>query len=104
MFGDEPIIESNKIVIDVVDLAEDSSVIPIKVKANLESAEQITIVADKNPVPLVATFKLGQSVVDGYVATRIKLAGPSHVLVVVKANGKLYSAQKFVTVTNGGCG
>jgi sulfur-oxidizing protein SoxY len=41
---------------------------------------------------------------NGSVGTRIKLAEQSDITVVVKANGKLYSATKFVKVTKGGCG
>jgi sulfur-oxidizing protein SoxY len=75
--------------------------LPVKVSTSLP-AESITIIAEKNPVPLVATFTLTPSV-EAFVSTKIKFAESSHVIAVVKANGKLYSAKKHVTVTAGGC-
>ena len=38
------------------------------------------------------------------VANRIKMARTSNVIVVVEAGGKLYSSNKEVKVTVGGCG
>jgi sulfur-oxidizing protein SoxY len=75
--------------------------LPVKVSTTLP-AESITIIAEKNPVPLVATFSLTPSV-EAFVSTKIKFAESSHVIAVVKANGKLYSAKQHVTVTAGGC-
>jgi sulfur-oxidizing protein SoxY len=75
--------------------------LPVKVTTSLP-AESITIIAEKNPVPLVATFSLTPSV-EAFVSTKIKFAESSHVIAVVKANGKLYSAKQHVTVTAGGC-
>ncbi len=75
--------------------------LPVKVSTSLP-AESITIIAEKNPVPLVATYLLTPAV-EAYIATKIKFAESSNVIAVVKANGKLYSAKQFVTVTEGGC-
>jgi sulfur-oxidizing protein SoxY len=75
--------------------------LPVQVSTDLP-AESITIIAEKNPVPLVATFSLTPAV-EAFVSTKIKFAESSHVIAVVKANGKLYSAKQHVTVTAGGC-
>jgi sulfur-oxidizing protein SoxY len=75
--------------------------LPVQVSTALP-AESITIIAEKNPVPLVATFALTPAV-EAFVSTKIKFAESSHVIAVVKADGKLYSAKKHVTVTAGGC-
>jgi sulfur-oxidizing protein SoxY len=75
--------------------------LPVKVSTNLP-AESITIIAEKNPVPLVAVYELTPSV-EAFVSTKIKFAESSHVIAVVKADGKLYSAKQFVEVVEGGC-
>lgn len=77
------------------------SSLPVKVSTKLP-AESITIIAEKNPVPLVAVYELTPAV-EAYVSTKIKFAESSNVIAVVKANGKLYSAKQFVEVAEGGC-
>jgi sulfur-oxidizing protein SoxY len=51
---------------------------------------------------LVAVYELTPAV-EAFVATKIKFAESSHVIAVVKADGKLYSAKQFVEVVEGGC-
>jgi sulfur-oxidizing protein SoxY len=103
LFGGEPIEASDRIEIKAPEIAENGAVVPIKISASLPNVESISIVVDKNPRPLAARFMMpGNN--KGTVATRIKLADKSDVTAIVKANGKLYSATKYVKVTRGGCG
>jgi len=95
--------ESADVKIKAPDIAENGAVVPIQVTAGMEGVESIAIIAEKNPVPLVANFKFGSNGA-GFVSTRIKMGKTSNVIAVVKAGGKLYSAKKEVKVTIGGCG
>ena len=70
---------------------------------DMEGIESIALIAEKNPVPLVASFDLGTGA-QGFVSTRIKMGKTGDVVAVVKSGGKLYSARKGVKVTIGGCG
>lgn len=102
LLGSGEVAESGEIVLSVKTEGEiNPASLPVKVSTDLP-AESITIIAEKNPVPLIATFELTPSVA-AYVSTKIKFAESSHVIAIVKANGKLYSARKHVTVTKGGC-
>ncbi|MCI0401230.1 MAG: thiosulfate oxidation carrier protein SoxY [Gammaproteobacteria bacterium] len=103
LYGDEEITSSDAIKIVVHDLVENGAVVPVKVTAETKNVESITILVEKNPYPLIASFELGPDS-EGYVATRIKMGESSDIITVVRANGKLYSARKFVEVTEGGCG
>ncbi|TCK17398.1 thiosulfate-binding protein SoxY [Thiogranum longum] len=94
---------SDKVQIDAPDLGENSAVVPVKVTSQLADIESISIIVDKNASPLTASFILGPGV-EGFVNTRIKMGKTSNVIAVVKAGGKLYSAQKEVKITIGGCG
>ena len=94
---------SDAITISVHDLVENGAVVPIKVKTDLPNVESITILVEKNPNPLIASFNLTPACT-GFIATRIKVAEPSMITVVVKSNGKLFSTKKFVEVVEGGCG
>jgi sulfur-oxidizing protein SoxY len=95
--------ESKEIVITAPDIAENGAVVPIAVTSRLAKTEQISIVAEKNPFPLAATFDLAGGG-DGYVSARIKMGQTSDVWAVVKADGKYYVARKEVKITVGGCG
>lgn len=101
--GSHDLASSDKVQIDAPDLGENSAVVPIKVFSQLDNIESMSIVVEKNASPLTASFILGPGV-EGFVNTRIKMGKTSNVIAVVKADGKLYSAQKEVKITIGGCG
>lgn len=103
LFDSKDTTESDKIKIEAPDIAENGSVVKVEVSTELEKVESIAIVAEKNPVPLIARFTLGENTL-GFVSTRIKMGETGKVIAVVKADGKLYTASKEVKVTVGGCG
>ena len=102
LFGHAVITPTDRIAIEIVDLAEDGAVVPIQVRAQLECVESVSFIAEKNPTPLIGAFELGPNVLPA-IATRIKLAESCHVIAVVKAQGRLYSVSKYVRVIKGGC-
>lgn len=95
--------ESRDIVITAPDIAENGAVVPIAVTSKLPDTQQISIVAEKNPFPLAATFDVSGGG-EGYVSTRIKMGQTSDVWAIVKAGGKYFTARKEVKITVGGCG
>lgn len=103
LMGSSELEASAAIDVKAPDIAENGAVVPVTVSTTIEGAESIAVIASNNPVPLIASFKLGKGAA-GFVSTRIKMGKTGDVLAVVKANGKLYSAKKEVKVTIGGCG
>jgi len=95
--------QSSKIQLKAPDIAENGAVVPVTVTSSISDTEAISILVEKNAVPLTSTFNLGKKT-EGYISTRIKMGKTSDVIAVVKAGGKLYSAKKQVKVTIGGCG
>jgi sulfur-oxidizing protein SoxY len=93
---------STDINIKAPDIAENGAVVPVTVSTSLP-AEVITLIVEKNPGPLAGNFILSTGSV-GYVSTRVKMGKTSKLIAVVKAGGKLHSADKEVKVTIGGCG
>ena len=79
---------SDKVKMDAPEIAENGAVVPISVTTTLADVTSISFLVSENP----------------NVANRIKMARTSNVIVVVEAGGKLYSANKEVKVTVGGCG
>jgi sulfur-oxidizing protein SoxY len=90
-------------VITAPDIAENGAVVPVAVTSRIPSTQQISIVTEKNPFPLAATFDVANGG-EGYVSTRIKMGQTSDVWAVVMAGGKYFTARKEVKITVGGCG
>ena len=95
--------ESKDIVITAPEIAENGAVVPVAVFSKIPNTQQISIVAEKNPFPLAATFDVAGGG-EGYVSTRLKMGQTSDVWAVVKAGGRYYVAKKEVKITVGGCG
>ena len=95
---------SDKVKMDAPEIAEENgAVVPISVTTTLADVTSISFLVSENPVALVASYKIPAGTLPN-VANRIKMAKTSNVIVVVEAGGKLYSANKEVKVTVGGCG
>ena len=103
LYGDRVIPRSDKIRIAAADLAENGAVVPINNEADFSQITTISIIATKNPVPLVAKFVPGKTTT-GFIATRIKLAESCDVIAVVETADGIYQARKAIEVTIGGCG
>lgn len=94
--------DSAAILLSVPDVAANGAVVPVTVESSLARTEQISILVDKNPTMLVASFTLPEGT-EGYLSTKIKMAQTATVIALVKANGKFYRASRVVEVTAGGC-
>ena len=94
---------SDKVKMDAPEIAENGAVVPIAATTTLADVTSISFLVSENPVALVASYKIPAGTLPS-VANRIKMARTSNVIVVVEAGGKLYSANKEVKVTVGGCG
>ena len=85
------------------EIAENGNTVPIEVSA--PGAVAITLFADGNPVPNVATFNFGELSASATASTRIRLAGTQDVVAIAKmADGSFARASSTVKVTIGGCG
>lgn len=85
------------------EIAENGNTVPIEVDA--PGAVEVTLYADGNPVPNVATFKFGPLSASRSASTRIRLATTQNVVAVAKMeDGSFQMASANVKVTIGGCG
>ncbi len=85
------------------EIAENGNTVPIEVDA--PGATQVTLFADGNPVPNVATFKFGPLSASRSASTRIRLAATQDVIAIAKMeDGSFQMAKANVKVTIGGCG
>ena len=102
LFGEVPA-DSDRVKMKIPDIAENGAVVPITVTTDLENVESISVVVANNPTPLAAAFHMGPRS-NATISVRIKMGQSSPVRAIVKADGKLYSTEKEVKVTIGGCG
>jgi len=103
LFGSADSKATDEIKIKAPDIAENGAVVPVSVNTSIAGTNKIALIAEKNGLPLAASFNLGKGT-KGFVSTRIKMGKTSDVIAVVEAGGKRFSARKNVKVTIGGCG
>lgn len=91
------------VTITAPEIAENGNTVPIEVSA--PGAVAITLYADGNPVPNVATFKFGPLSASRSASTRIRLATTQNVVAIAEMeDGSFQKASANVKVTIGGCG
>ncbi len=94
---------SGAIVIKAPSIAENGAVVPVTVESKLANTESITLLVEKNPTPLAASFDIPAGT-EGSVTTRVKMGQSSDVYALVKADGKFFIAKQEIKITLGGCG
>ena len=94
---------SAAIQIKAPEIAENGAVVPIGIESKLPGTESITLLIEKNPQPLAASFNIPAGT-EPNVSTRVKIGESSDVYALVKADGKFYMAKKEIKITLGGCG
>lgn len=75
---------------------------PVSISAELPDVREIYILADMNPAPIAAQFRVGPGVAPR-ISVRIKLADSGHVYGAVRTGDRLYWTTKAAEVTVGGC-
>lgn len=99
-----------KVTIGAPDIAENGNTVPITITVDSPMTAQnyvktIVVAADGNPLPGVAKFDLTPANAQANVQFRIRLAQTQNLYAVaLMSDGSLWSAQKTVKVTIGGCG
>jgi len=109
-FGDRAIqAEDGTIILDAPVTAEDASLVPITMRVPAEvkgDLKSLTLIIDKNPNPVVATFSFGPAAGTGgerSISTRVRIDDFSHVRAILETeDDKLHMATKFVQAA-GGC-
>jgi sulfur-oxidizing protein SoxY len=101
--GGTSTVDSKDITITSPDIAENGAVVPVAVASAIPKTESISILVEKNPNVLAASFTIPAGTHPS-VGTRVKMGQTSNVYAVVKADGKYYIAGKEIKVTLGGCG
>lgn len=108
VFEGRAIEDTTAIVLDAPYRAEDAGVVPISVKLPADVAgkiKKLTLVIDKNPMPVVASFTFGAAAGEGdrVISTRVRFDMYSNLRAIAETtDGKLIMASRFVKAA-GGC-
>ncbi len=94
---------SDDISLVVPDFVENGAMVPVEITSRVPGAQEIYIISEANPFPLVARFFVPEDT-EAFVSTRIKVASSCNVHALVQSEGRFLSAVKATTVTVGGCG
>jgi sulfur-oxidizing protein SoxY len=104
-FQDREIIEGAKqdlIILKAPHAAEDATLVPISLRSNIPQSQEryikkITLLVDKNPVPLIGHFYLTPDTGKADMAMRIRVDDFTYVRAIAETNdGKLYMTKSFV--------
>ncbi len=85
------------------EIAENGAVVPVSVTSNIAGTQSISILVEKNPNTLAASFEIPGGT-DASVSTRVKIGESSNVYALIKADNKYFVAAREIKVTLGGCG
>ncbi|WP_407936840.1 thiosulfate oxidation carrier protein SoxY [Jiella pelagia] len=102
--------EPGRITLTAPEIAENGNSVPVTVEVDSPMTEgdyvaSVTILADGNPNPEVATFHFTPLSGTAAATTRIRLAKTQNVVAIAKmSDGSTFSDRKEVKVTIGGCG
>ena len=109
LFGDKKLI-AGKIKLDLPSIAENGLVVPLNFEVESPMTDKdyvkaVHIFAEGNPNPQVAAFRFTPLSPKAAAAIRIRLARTQNIVAVAEmASGEIYTAQREVKVTIGGCG
>ncbi|MDY8107981.1 thiosulfate oxidation carrier protein SoxY [Fulvimarina sp. 2208YS6-2-32] len=102
--------QTGRISLTAPEIAENGNTVPISISVESpmsedDYVESVTVMAEGNPNPEVATFHFTPMSGKAEATTRIRLAKTQTVVAVAKmSDGATYSDSKEVKVTIGGCG
>ena len=107
VFDNREVSEDGLVTLDAPYRAEDAAVVPLTmhIPASAGQVKSLTLVIDKNPAPVAATFQFGEAAGTGerMLSTRVRVDMYSNIRAIVEtADGKLHMATKFVKAS-GGC-
>jgi len=108
MVKSEP--KAGKVQIKTQEIAENGNTVPVTITVESPMTEKdyvkaIHVVADKNPLPGVASFNLFPASGQAEVQFRMRMAETQNIIAVAElSDGSTWTASREVKVTIGGCG
>ena len=102
-------VRSGRVTVETPRLADNGHSVPFKVSVTSpmtqsDHVRSITLLSERNPRPIIATYYLGPRAGRAEVATRVRLNGSQRVLAVAQlSDGSYWSGMAEVEVTESAC-
>ena len=102
-------VNAGRVTVDTPRLADNGHSVPLSVSVDspmtaAEHVRSITLLSERNPRPLMATFHLDPAAGRAHVATRVRLNGSQRVLAIAQlSDGSWWSGDAEVEVTESAC-
>ena len=106
--GDAPV-RAGRVAIDTPRLADNGHSVPLKVSVESpmtanDHVRSVTLLSERNPRPVMASFHLGAHAGRAEVVTRVRLNGTQRVLALAQlSDGSYWSGSAEVEVTESAC-
>lgn len=106
--GGAPLREG-RVKVDIPRLADNGHSVPLKISVDspitaADHVRGITLLSERNPRPVMATFYLGPRAGRAEVVTRVRLNGSQRLLVIAQfSDGSFWSGSAEVEVTESAC-
>ncbi|HKA38864.1 MAG TPA: thiosulfate oxidation carrier protein SoxY [Burkholderiales bacterium] len=102
-------LRAGRVTVDTPRLADNGHSVPLSVSVEspmtaADHVRSITLLSERNPRPLMATFHLDPAAGRAHVATRVRLNGSQRVLAIAQlSDGSWWSGDAEVEVTESAC-
>jgi sulfur-oxidizing protein SoxY len=102
-------LREGRVKLEIPRLADNGHSVPLKVSVEspmtaVEHVRSITLLSERNPRPLMASFHLGPKAGRAMVVTRVRLNGTQRVLAIAQlSDGSYWSGSAEVEVTESAC-
>lgn len=102
-------VRAGRVKLEIPRLADNANSVPLRITVEspmtaLDHVASITVLSEKNPRPLIATFHLGPRAGRADIAMRVRLASTQRLMAVARmADGSYWSGEAEVTVTDTTC-
>lgn len=106
--GGKPVTEGG-VAVDTPRLADNGHSVPLKVSVDspMTAANHvvaITLLSERNPRPVIATYHLGPRCGKAMIATRVRLNGTQRLIAIARlSDGSFWSGSAEVVVTESAC-
>ena len=102
-------VRQGRVTLETPLLADNGNAVPLKISVDsamsaADHVQRITVLAEKNPRPVIATFHLGPRSGRALIATRVRLSGAQRLMAIAQlSDGTFWSGFADVVVTSTAC-
>jgi len=102
-------VREGRVTVDTPNLADNGNAVPLRIVVDsamdaADHVQRITVLSEKNPRPVIATFHLGPRAGRAVVTTRVRLNGAQRLMAVAELNdGTFWAGSTYVVVTSTAC-